>query len=254
MEPIVDMRKVDKVLIEILTGDDGRVQDSKVVAVVRVKLAGRMTFVLWAVLFSTEKTVAKRPNVSPLLYGRKLGIVAVSQVIGHVLVTTTFTREIFPIFKLIIFRCERIHKLDDFELGFPSARAVSGRTANLFVTRVMVSSQSLSVRLLQGMDDALLVRTALLDFVFVHGKGVGEAADERFGRGIDYTFESVPVAPDVVKTIFELFSDRVDPLQEGDTVFVWFVFYVQNTHPRSKVEKVPPLTIFDSFYGTNVYF
>ena len=72
--------------------------------------------------------------------------------------------------------------------------------------------------------------------------------------GIDYTFESVPVAPDVVKTIFELFSDRVDPLQEGDTVFVWFVFYVQNTHPRSKVEKVPPLTIFDSFYGTNVYF
>ena len=104
------------------------------------------------------------------------------------------------------------------------------------------------------MDDALLVRTALLDFVFVHGQGIREAADERFGRGVDDAFESIPVAPDVIKTIFELFSDRVDPLQESDTVFVWFVFYVQNTHPRSKVEKVPPLTIFDSFYGTNVYF
>ena len=117
--------------------------------VVRVKLTGRMAFVLWAVLFSTEETVAKRPNVSPLLYGLKLGIVAVGEVIGHILVTTTFTREIFPIFKLIILRCERIHKLDDFKLGFPGARAVSGRTPNLFVTRVLVSSQSLSVRLLQ---------------------------------------------------------------------------------------------------------
>ena len=125
--PVLDVGVVDELLIEVLARDDGRVQSTEILTVVRVEFTCRVTLDPGTVLLADEKTVLERPGVSPLFDRRELGVDTVGHVARDVSVAPAFAGKVPPVLELFVFRGEGVHEGEDLVFRAPGAGPVPER-------------------------------------------------------------------------------------------------------------------------------
>ena len=164
--PILDVRKIIKLLVKVLTGDDSWVQATEFLTVIRVETTIVHT-PIWDPLFTDKYTILKRPNMSTLHNFRKLGIYTGRDVLHNISENGTTACEVLPVLEVIIFLGDSVHELFNLESRNPSTRSVSLNSFDFFTTLTLVSPISRIVQLLESVQDTLLVRCTFFNLFVV---------------------------------------------------------------------------------------